>query len=42
MNPADLPQVYDEFRQLAAVMLAGETPRNILDPKALVHEACFR
>ena len=37
-----LPLVYDELRQLAAKILAQETPGQTLDATALVHEAYLR
>src|SRR5579871_3310652 len=40
---ADLmPLVYDELRKLAAVRLAAESPGQMLQPTALVHEAYLR
>jgi RNA polymerase sigma factor (TIGR02999 family) len=37
-----LPLVYGELRKLAAAKLAQETPRQTLQPTALVHEAYLR
>src|SRR6516165_2308412 len=37
-----VPLVYDELRQLAAKILAQETPGQTLDATALVHEAYLR
>jgi len=37
-----LPQVYDELRKLAGVLLAREAPGNTLDATSLVHEAYVR
>ena len=37
-----LPLVYDELRQLAAQMMAGEAPEHTLQATALVHEAFLR
>jgi RNA polymerase sigma factor (TIGR02999 family) len=37
-----LPLVYDELRQLAAARMAVESPDQMLQPTALVHEAYLR
>ena len=38
----ELPQVYDELRQVAANFLRSERPQHTLQPTALVHEAYLR
>ncbi len=43
-SPVDslLPLVYDELKRIAAAKLARETPGQVFDPTALVHEAYLR